>query len=202
MPNWVPGTQRGQTVRVQYNLPVRFKLESEPDPLEETNFTVTVEGDGPDDKMKEMIGGDMGWGDDPAIFLDGVRITKKQLDEMQVDRVERIDVIKNREELERLYPGEGFQSVILVTTKTGTRSGRASKNKASALTEGIDPASYGDKVLVLMDGKEIKESEIKPIPGYLIGELQIIKGQKATNKRYPGKNYDAVIMITSRNPEN
>lgn len=28
MPNWTPGTQRGQAVRVQYNLPIRFKLAS------------------------------------------------------------------------------------------------------------------------------------------------------------------------------
>ena len=26
MPNWKPGKQRGQAVRVSYNLPVRFKL--------------------------------------------------------------------------------------------------------------------------------------------------------------------------------
>lgn len=28
MPNWIPGKQRGQNVRVQFNLPVRFKLDS------------------------------------------------------------------------------------------------------------------------------------------------------------------------------
>ena len=28
MPNWIPGKQGGKAVRVQYNLPVRFKLES------------------------------------------------------------------------------------------------------------------------------------------------------------------------------
>ncbi|MBL7982067.1 MAG: energy transducer TonB [Flavobacteriales bacterium] len=28
MPNWNPGTQRGEAVRVQYNLPIRFKLAS------------------------------------------------------------------------------------------------------------------------------------------------------------------------------
>jgi len=27
MPQWVPGKQRNQPVRVQFNLPVRFKLE-------------------------------------------------------------------------------------------------------------------------------------------------------------------------------
>ncbi|MEX1132204.1 MAG: energy transducer TonB [Flavobacteriales bacterium] len=26
MPNWIPGKQRGKEVRVQYNLPIRFKL--------------------------------------------------------------------------------------------------------------------------------------------------------------------------------
>lgn len=26
MPNWIPGKQEGETVRVQYNLPIKFKL--------------------------------------------------------------------------------------------------------------------------------------------------------------------------------
>ncbi len=33
MPNWMPGKQRGEKVRVQFNLPVKFKLDSDaPDP--------------------------------------------------------------------------------------------------------------------------------------------------------------------------
>jgi len=30
MPNWIPGKQRGEPVRVQFNLPIRFSLDSEP----------------------------------------------------------------------------------------------------------------------------------------------------------------------------
>ncbi|PKP33351.1 MAG: hypothetical protein CVU00_10805 [Bacteroidetes bacterium HGW-Bacteroidetes-17] len=30
MPNWIPGKQRGKPVRVQFNLPIRFTLDSEP----------------------------------------------------------------------------------------------------------------------------------------------------------------------------
>ncbi|MBI5914218.1 MAG: energy transducer TonB [Bacteroidetes bacterium] len=26
MPNWEPGTQRGRPVRVQFNLPIKFKI--------------------------------------------------------------------------------------------------------------------------------------------------------------------------------
>lgn len=29
MPKWIPGEENGQTVRVQYNLPVKFKLDDE-----------------------------------------------------------------------------------------------------------------------------------------------------------------------------
>jgi len=29
MPNWIPGKQRGTTVRVQYNLPIKFTLDNE-----------------------------------------------------------------------------------------------------------------------------------------------------------------------------
>jgi protein TonB len=28
MPKWIPGTQNGKAVRVQFNMPVKFKLES------------------------------------------------------------------------------------------------------------------------------------------------------------------------------
>ena len=28
MPNWTPGMQRGKPVRVKYNLPIRYKLNS------------------------------------------------------------------------------------------------------------------------------------------------------------------------------
>lgn len=34
MPNWIPGIQRGQAVRVQFNLPIRFMLNNGSDPVE------------------------------------------------------------------------------------------------------------------------------------------------------------------------
>lgn len=34
MPNWIPGIQRGQAVRVQFNLPIRFVLNNGSDPVE------------------------------------------------------------------------------------------------------------------------------------------------------------------------
>ncbi|HFA47784.1 MAG TPA: TonB family protein [Bacteroidetes bacterium] len=38
MPNWTPGRQRGKEVRVQFNLPVKFKLDSSSPPLPNPNF--------------------------------------------------------------------------------------------------------------------------------------------------------------------
>ena len=35
MPNWKPGTQRGKAVRVQYNLPIKFTLDSDDDKKKE-----------------------------------------------------------------------------------------------------------------------------------------------------------------------
>ncbi len=42
MPNWIPGKQKGEAVRVQYTLPVKFKLESEDMSDEQKNFMANV----------------------------------------------------------------------------------------------------------------------------------------------------------------
>ena len=39
MPNWVPGKQRGKAVRVQFNLPVKFKLDNDSPGLNISNKT-------------------------------------------------------------------------------------------------------------------------------------------------------------------
>ncbi|MEO1437796.1 MAG: energy transducer TonB [Bacteroidota bacterium] len=44
MPNWVPGKKDGQAVRVAFNLPVRFKLESIEDQLAQLNEVKEYEG--------------------------------------------------------------------------------------------------------------------------------------------------------------
>lgn len=49
MPKWTPGTQRGQVVRVQFNLPIRFVLGGET--ADEKNKSVAI-SKGNDDKVK------------------------------------------------------------------------------------------------------------------------------------------------------
>ncbi len=40
---WIPGKQRGRNVRVQFNLPIRFKLESTPTPKSEGNVQPSID---------------------------------------------------------------------------------------------------------------------------------------------------------------
>ena len=44
MPNWTPGTQNGQTVRVKYTIPITFRLQGNDKPKAEGSFTPAAEG--------------------------------------------------------------------------------------------------------------------------------------------------------------
>ena len=44
MPNWTPGTQNGQVVRVKYTVPITFRLQGNDTPKAEGSFTPAAEG--------------------------------------------------------------------------------------------------------------------------------------------------------------
>lgn len=100
MPAWEPGTQRGEKVRVQFNLPVRF--------------TLSDDGDSKSSSSEE--GASLGSSEKPAIFIDGVKVDTegKDLDEIiSPDEIESINVLKGGQGRE-MY---GYDNVIAITRK-------------------------------------------------------------------------------------
>ncbi|MDD3078565.1 MAG: TonB family protein [Paludibacter sp.] len=98
MPEWEPGTQRGKTVRVKYNLPINFKLDG-----------------GKDTKNP--------WGDKPIVLLDGMHMPPNfDYNIIKTESIEKIEVLKPDTEEKKAdliskygkYAGNG---VILITTK-------------------------------------------------------------------------------------
>ncbi len=102
MPNFLPGKQRGQNVRVQFNLPVKFKLDN----------GVKSEAQKASDPQDTSLSG---FDKESAIFyLDGKRI--QSIDDVDPDQILTITVLKNEEAIE-LYGPEAKGGVVLITSK-------------------------------------------------------------------------------------
>lgn len=100
MPDWEPGTQRGENVRVQFNLPVRFALD-----VDKESGSASVE-----ESINVRIS------DQPVFFIDGVKVDtgNKSLDEVITpDEIESITVYKDGKGRELF----GYDNVIAITRK-------------------------------------------------------------------------------------
>ena len=118
MPKWTPGKQDGVPMRVKYTIPITFTL-----------------GDGPaSHALKEQaanqrpeviaIGYDDGTArnglqeEQPLIIVDDKEVPFEQLGKIDPKTIDHIDVLKNKESIEK-YGAKGKNSVVLITTKKG-----------------------------------------------------------------------------------
>jgi TonB family protein len=88
-PKWEPGFQNGKTVRVSYSVPISFKLNN--------NISSEIEGH-------------------PYILLEEKSITKAEMQAISVDKIERIEVLKDKSATDK-YGDKGKNGVILITLK-------------------------------------------------------------------------------------
>ena len=118
MPKWTPGKQDGVPMRVKYTIPITFTL-----------------GDGPaSHALKEQaanqrpeviaIGYDDGTArnglqeEQPLIIVDDKEVPFEQLGKIDPKTIDHIDVLKNKESIEK-YGAKGKNGVVLITTKKG-----------------------------------------------------------------------------------
>ncbi len=101
MPNFIPGKQRGKTVRVQFLLPVKFKLE----------------GDAPTEKEKKVNSSDKvileSLPHKPLYIVDGQEV--QTIENINVDDIVSIDVFKGEKAIEK-YGDKGKDGVVSVIT--------------------------------------------------------------------------------------
>ena len=116
MPKWMPGKQGGTPMRVKYTIPITFAL-----------------GDGPAiPALKEQAANQspeviaIGYNDgtakngvqeeQPLIIVDDKEVPFEQLGKIDPKTIDHIEVLKNKESIEK-YGAKGKHSVVLITTK-------------------------------------------------------------------------------------
>ena len=99
MPNFVPGKQKGEAVKVSYTLPIRFKL-AEPD----TKMNIR--------KLKDI----QGEGDKPLFVVNRKIVDVKVVEDINPNQIEHINVLKGDAAKEK-YPQAGKDGVIEIQLK-------------------------------------------------------------------------------------
>lgn len=119
MPNWVPGKQNGELVRVQYTLPVKFKLEGEDKPsnieklLKGKTAGVSITGEG--DRNIRLKTSNYN-GPDPLFVINGKIKESASVESLDPDNIESMNVLKGEKAKEK-YGKDAVNGVVEITTK-------------------------------------------------------------------------------------
>lgn len=113
MPNWTPGKQGGKNVHVRYTLPIQFKLTggnshgSSAKKLSDKTSDVKENANAQSQSttLKKA-----------HVVLDGKAISQEEMNEIDVNTIESISVLKDQSATE-LYGEKGKNGVIIITTK-------------------------------------------------------------------------------------
>ena len=118
MPNWNPGMQNGEPVRVKYTVPVTFRLQGGADipadkekRVNQLGETVVV-GYGNEFKGVAVPAS----GNDPYIVVDGKPIEGAKLKEIDPKTIDHMEVLKDKSAIEK-YGEKAKNGVIVITTK-------------------------------------------------------------------------------------
>ena len=103
MPKWTPGMQKGKAVRVKYTVPVTFRLpEDKAEPTGTTPIVIRTIGDS---NLPN-----------PLIIIDGKEATKAVVEALDPQKIESIDVLKEKT-AEELYGEKGKNGVVIIKLK-------------------------------------------------------------------------------------
>ena len=126
MPNWTPGLQRGERVRVRYTLPIVFRIPAidtkgstvighKQSTNDDDNELIVMQGSG---SMKDVTPQTLSlkFGKDKPIYvLDGERV--EDIESIDPKNIESISVLKNESSIAK-YGEEGKNGVIEITSKS------------------------------------------------------------------------------------
>ena len=108
MPNWKPGTQKGEPVRVKYTIPISFRLQGGGDIPAENVKGANV--------MNETVVVGYGSENEPYVIVDGKPIDGSKLKEIDPKTIDHMEVLKSQPAIEK-YGEKAKNGVIIITTK-------------------------------------------------------------------------------------
>ena len=127
MPNWNPGMQNGEPVRVKYTVPVTFRLQGgaaiPADNEKRVNqlCETVVVGYTPQESLAYKVGyvsAKMGIGSEnpPLVVIDGKTIDFLKIKEIDPKTIDHMEVLKDKSAIEK-YGEKAKNGVIVITTK-------------------------------------------------------------------------------------
>ena len=117
MPNWNPGMQNGEPVRVKYTVPITFRLQGGAPIPEDKEIRANqiaeavVVGYGNENKGVAFSGSNA-----PYIVVDGKPIDGAKLKEIDPKTIDHMEVLKDKASIEK-YGDKAKNGVIVITTK-------------------------------------------------------------------------------------
>lgn len=120
-------------------------------------------------------------GKTPLFYLDGRKISEKEMKEINPDNIGSISVLKGEMAIKK-YGTNGKDGVIEISTK----------NDDTPVT---DPDNI--KPLIIIDGKEIKNRSIEDIDADSVESINVLKGKTAIEK-YGQKGSNGVVEIKTK----
>lgn len=114
---WVPGIQRGETVNVQYTLPIKFAIDKGVKKPETIVENVVKSEPGEDTKIR--IRGTKSGSATPLYVVDGKVMEEIELQDVDPSTIESITVIKDEKKAVELYGVRGKDGVVEIYLKKG-----------------------------------------------------------------------------------
>ena len=117
MPNWTPGKQRGEAVRVKYTVPVSFHLQGDKAPVTQYEANLNYDGDGKK-KLSEVVVVAYGPNKEakPLVYVDGKEIPFEDINKVDPKTIEQMNIVKDKVAIKK-YGEKAKDGVILITTK-------------------------------------------------------------------------------------
>ncbi|MCP4550924.1 MAG: M56 family metallopeptidase [Bacteroidetes bacterium] len=114
MPNWIPGTQRGKAVRVQFNLPIRFTLDGKPLSKKEKGFSMKIM------KVEDMPESEGGYAEVVSLLNEkqgDTKVVYVQVEDMpRIEGYESVsDFVKEKIKYPKLARKAGINGVVVIT---------------------------------------------------------------------------------------
>ncbi|MCR5888254.1 hypothetical protein LRS06_10845 [Hymenobacter sp. J193] len=133
---------------------------------------------------------------EPLYYVDGKATTKSAADKLNSKDFADIQVFKG-EPARALFGDKATDGVVVITTKAN--SGSAAVRELNQRIAAVAPKQKVDlkEALILVNGQETTEAELRKIPESTIKEMRILQGADA-EKQYGAKGSKGVVIVTTK----
>lgn len=133
------------------------------------------------------------------VLVDGVEVTQSAIPQIELSRVERIEVIRGSV-AEELYGGRATQGAILITMVPSASSAPLVPGGVIRIGPNyVINWNQAPDVLITLDGRISTRSEVAELRADAIEDIEVIRGA-AAEQEYGSIAAGGVIIVTSRTP--